>query len=439
MALMRLALLLLALGHWMLQAQPKKVLYITHSAGFRHDCLPLSQQVMRDVAARSGKLEITATQDLAALSDLSGYSAVTFFTSGELPLSDSQKQSLLAFVRRGGGFAGFHSATDTLYGWPEYGELIGGRFDGHPWTQQVRIDVEDPEHPATRHLTPSFEITEEIYQFREFSRGNVRALMTLDTGSVELRAPGVNRMDGDFALAWTRLYGAGRVFYTALGHFDGTWQDARFQQMLEQGLLWITGQVDGEGQPRPVVKPAIAPDGVGNAATLEPRMAISPGSLVSIYGANLTSGASMDADVRTASGRLAGTRVWMNGQAVPVVFASPGQINFLASSDLPDGAAELTVELPGSERATATVRVADVTPGIFTATISPPYATLWATGLGQVRASGSLFETVATPNVSVNGVSAKVLFSGLAPGWIGLYQVNVELPSAVSPPYDFKL
>ena len=110
-----------------LLAQPKKVLYITHSAGFRHDSLPVSQQVIRDVAARTGKLEVTATEDVSGLSDLSSYSAVVFFTTGELPVTAAQKDSLLAFIRNGGGFGGFHSATDTFYTWPEYGDLIGAR------------------------------------------------------------------------------------------------------------------------------------------------------------------------------------------------------------------------------------------------------------------------------------------------------------------------
>ena len=58
------------------------------------------------------------------------YDAVYFFTSGELPLSDQQKADLLDFVRQGKGFGGSHSATDTLYTWPEYGDMIGGIFDG---------------------------------------------------------------------------------------------------------------------------------------------------------------------------------------------------------------------------------------------------------------------------------------------------------------------
>jgi uncharacterized protein len=435
--------LALALLPESMQGQPRKVLYLTHSAGFRHDNLGTSQQVLREIAARSGNLEITATEDLSALSDLSSYSAVFFFTSGELALSDAQKQGLLNFVRNGGGFGGAHSATDTLYTWPEYGDLIGARFDGHPWVQEVRIDIEDPDHPATRHLAPSFSITDEIYQFRAFDRANVRVLMTLDTTSIDVRATGVNRTDNDFALAWTRQYGSGRVFYTALGHFDETWRDARFQRMLEQALLWITGQIPGDGQPRTPVTPAIAEGGVGNAATLQPSNTISPGSFVSIYGANLTSGATLAADIRSGPYRLAGTRILLNGQPAQVIYASPGQINFLAPLTLQGVrggvAVDLTIETPGTQPLSRTITFAPATPGVFSQTIEGKYATLWSTGLGAVRQDGAFFTTVISPRVLVNGQSTAVLFSGLAPGWPGLYQVNIELPATAAPPYRFEL
>ena len=123
-------------------AAPKRVLYVTHSAGFRHGSIEPSRDVMAQVAARIG-FELTATEDLSliAAEPLRTFDVVFFFTSGELPLSDAQKRDLLEFVRAGKGFGGAHSATDTLYQWPEYGEMIGGYFDGHPWTQDRKSVV----------------------------------------------------------------------------------------------------------------------------------------------------------------------------------------------------------------------------------------------------------------------------------------------------------
>ena len=202
---MRLALpLLLALVGSFCSAAPKRVLYVTYTAGYRHASIPTSQQVLQNITSQSGLLEVVPSEDLSLISaaNLSQFDAVFFFTSGELPLSDQQKADLLEFVQSGKGFGGVHSATDTFYTWPEYGDLIGAYFDGHPWVQQVGIDVEDPDHPAMQGLAPSFQIMDEIYQFRNFSRDRVRVLMTLDTTTVDLTAPGVDRTDGDFALAW---------------------------------------------------------------------------------------------------------------------------------------------------------------------------------------------------------------------------------------------
>ena len=78
---------------------------------------------------------MTATEDPSEFSteELKRYAAVMFYTSGELPMSDAKKTALLNFVRVGGGFLGVHSATDTFYTWPDYLDLIGGYFNGHPW------------------------------------------------------------------------------------------------------------------------------------------------------------------------------------------------------------------------------------------------------------------------------------------------------------------
>src|SRR5207248_4398930 len=138
---------------------PRRVLYVTTTAGFRHtDSIDASVEVMQQLAQESGALEIVHTEDLSLITaaNLLNFDAVYFFTSGELPLSDQQKADLLDFVRQGKGFGGSHSATDCLYTWPEYGDLIGAYFDGHPWAQEAAVDVEDPEDPIVGHLAPSF-------------------------------------------------------------------------------------------------------------------------------------------------------------------------------------------------------------------------------------------------------------------------------------------
>lgn len=218
-----------------------RVLYVTHSAGYRHDVLPFSEEILRELGAKTRAFDVTVSREccsLLAADALRTWDAVVFYTTGELPMDAGQREAFLDFVRGGKGFVGIHSATDTFYEWPEYGELIGGYFDGHPWHQPVRIRVEDPGHAATRHLESGFELKDEIYQFRTWSRDRVHVLLSLDPSSVDLTAGGVNRTDRDFALAWTREYGSGRVFYTALGHEADVWRDPRFQQHVAGGITW---------------------------------------------------------------------------------------------------------------------------------------------------------------------------------------------------------
>jgi type 1 glutamine amidotransferase len=195
-----------------------------------------------ELAKSTGLFDVDCSQNSRAeitADNLKKYDAVFFYTTGELPLSDAQKSDLLAFIRSGKGFGGSHCATDTFYKWKEYGELVGAYFDGHPWHQKIRVIVEDKNSAATKHLGDSFEITDEIYQFRTpYDRTKVHVLMKLDMDSV--KNPG-KRSDKDNALAWTHDYGKGHVFYTALGHREQVWEDPRFQQHVIGGLRYMFG------------------------------------------------------------------------------------------------------------------------------------------------------------------------------------------------------
>ena len=155
-----------------------------------------------------------------------------FYTTGELPLDDEQKASLLSFVRTDGkGFIGVHSAADTLYKWPEYGDMIGGWFDQHPWKTFRRADhCRGRGHPATAHLPKEMVILDEIYQFKNYSRDKVRVLMRLDEKKLDLKNKNVHRTDRDFAVTWVKNYGKGRVFYSTLGHREEVLRHARDQE-----------------------------------------------------------------------------------------------------------------------------------------------------------------------------------------------------------------
>ena len=213
--------------------QPIRVLMLTATAGFRHDSIPVARDVMAGLAASGGGFTVTATEDLSSLtsSSLSSYDVVFFaLTSGELALTAEQKAAIVAFVSGGKGYLGVHSASDTLYEWPDYGRLVGAYFKEHPWTRQATVVVEDPSHPATAGLGERFGLMEEYYTFRENPRSRVQVLLRLDSASVGA--------DGDYPLAWAQSFGAGRAYYNALGHFADTWRDTRFQRQLAGAIRW---------------------------------------------------------------------------------------------------------------------------------------------------------------------------------------------------------
>ncbi len=222
------------------QPRPARILFFTHSAGYRHDVISLSQTILEQIGKSSGMFEVTGSEDVAefTVENLQRYDAVMFFTTGELPLSGAQKAAFIGFVRSGHGFVGVHSATDTYYDWPDYLALIGGYFDGHPWHQKVRVRVADPSNSLVSFIGPSLELNDEIYQIRDFDEGGSRVLLRLDDSSVDLTREGVHRRSYGWPMAWTRSYGEGRVFYTALGHEAAVWQDERYQRLLLNAILW---------------------------------------------------------------------------------------------------------------------------------------------------------------------------------------------------------
>jgi type 1 glutamine amidotransferase len=199
-----------------------------------------------------------ATTALAQLAELAGLSPVVvddvrdlsphqlaaahvlaLFTIGETPFTPEQQEAALAAWRSGSlGVLGVHSATDACHTWPEYGALLGARFDGHPWTQDFAIDVVDGEHPATAHLGAQWPWHDEIYLFRHL-RPDARVLLRLAPDQVDLTVPGGRVPDCGFPLAWCHQEDGGRTFYTALGHFPGAWETPDYLRHLAGGLAWL--------------------------------------------------------------------------------------------------------------------------------------------------------------------------------------------------------
>jgi len=228
----------------------KKLLAIGMSAGWQHeavsDALATLYQLGKetklwDAWIRTDTQLVTKKKLTGNAKNLDFFDAVFFMTTGELPMDESQKADLISFIREDGkGFLGAHNATDTFYQWPEYGEMIGGYFDGHPWNQFLAtIVVDDRTFVATRHFPERFQVTDEIYQTRNFPRDKVRVLMSLDTSKADMKAKGVKYQS--IPITWIREYGKGRVFYCGLGHRTEVWERQDIRRMWVEAVKWAMG------------------------------------------------------------------------------------------------------------------------------------------------------------------------------------------------------
>lgn len=264
--------------------KPKRVLVYTVSAGFEHDVVKratpdapsLVERALVELGQRRGWFECVLSREASDFTreKLASFDLVVFYTTGELPFAPENQRALLDFVKDGKAFAGVHCATDTFYKLAEYGEMIGAYFDGHPWHEKVRVLVDDREHPSTRHLGASFEITDEIYQFKApYERSKLHVLLHLDPDALDMKKEGVHRTDRDFANAWCKEVGKGRLFYTALGHRPEVWADERFLKHLEGGFAWAMRaqrQAGFDGAGDAATKPA-SPAPKGGAPAPDPE------------------------------------------------------------------------------------------------------------------------------------------------------------------------
>ena len=173
--------------------------------------------------------------------ELNAARALALFTIGETPWSADQRVTILDRVRAGTlAILSIHSATDSCYGWDDYGRLVGARFDGHPWTQTFTADVLDASHPACAHLGSEWRWHDEVYQFRDL-RADAQVLLRVRDGELDLSASGARPPEFGYPLAWCFAEGAGRVFSTSLGHFPNAWETPAYLQHLSGGLGWALG------------------------------------------------------------------------------------------------------------------------------------------------------------------------------------------------------
>ena len=244
------------------QAETKKarVLMITQSAGYRHGSVNRGKEelapaeiAMTQLGQQTGLFDVHCSQDCKAdftKDNLKNYDLVMFYTTGKLPIADADMSYFLNdwLKQKGHGFIGFHSATDTFKEFEPYWDVIGGTFNGHPWGSgtTVTVSVHEPDHPTMKAFGGAeFTIKDEIYQYKNWQPEKVRVLMSLNMAKCNPAKPYM------VPVAWVKTIGEGRMFYTNLGHNEGTWVDKRFLGSVEAGVKWTLGHVDGESKPNP--------------------------------------------------------------------------------------------------------------------------------------------------------------------------------------------
>jgi uncharacterized protein len=184
--------------------------------------------------------------------NLNDFNAIFFFGVREIDLRPDQLADLLSFVHDDGkGFVAAHAGLTALFSSPEFGEMIGGRFDEHPWgIIQAPVIVEDSKFPGMAHLPYRFDHVDEYYQVKDFSREKSHVILRLDVSHLDMKAPLVHHHDADFPLAWAKMYGKGRVYSSALGHDPSTWDDRAVQEMYLEAIKWALHLTDADITPR---------------------------------------------------------------------------------------------------------------------------------------------------------------------------------------------
>jgi type 1 glutamine amidotransferase len=213
------------------------VLVFTRTAAFRHESIPAGIAALQALGAQH-HFQVEASEDAAVFTpeNLARYRVVIFCnTTGDI-LDPNQQAAFEQFIRQGGGFVGIHSATDTEYAWPWYGQLVGAYFADHPAIQTATVKVVDATHASTQFLPAAWTRHDEWYNFRAALAPHVRILLALD----ETTYAG-GSMGALHPITWYHQYDGGRAWYTAMGHTTASYSEPLFLEHLAGGVLWAAG------------------------------------------------------------------------------------------------------------------------------------------------------------------------------------------------------
>jgi type 1 glutamine amidotransferase len=228
-----------------------RILVYSKASGFAHKSIPTAVKALRALAEKTKlfKPEFTTRAEDFFAYNLSNFDGLIFNNTTRVEkafVTAEQRKVLLDFIEGGKGFAGFHGASDAgMPKWPEYTNMIGGCFDGHPWNAGGTwpFTVEDAHHPLCQSFpSRTFRFSDEIYQYKGYDRKNLRVLVSLN--AKESGKEGKS-LTNDYPVSWVKAYGKGRVFYTNFGHNKASWWTPFLLKHYLAGIRWSVGQIDG--------------------------------------------------------------------------------------------------------------------------------------------------------------------------------------------------
>ncbi|MEV7739929.1 ThuA domain-containing protein [Streptomyces sp. NPDC088921] len=266
-------------------AETERVLVFSKTAGFRHDSIPDGVAAVKQLG-ESGGFTVDATEDANAFTprNLRRYDAVVFLSTTGDVLDPTQQRAFEGYIRQGGGYVGIHAAADTEYDWAFYGGLVGAYFQSHPAIQPATVVAEDRAHPSTSGLPPTWNRTDEWYNYRSNPRDRVHVLASLDESSYT-----GGTMNGDHPIAWCQDYQGGRAFYTGLGHTKESYADPAFRGHVLGGIRYAIGDAQADCRPENGYRPLFD----GTPESLDDWKQAGPGSFTRSDDGTLTSSGGM--------------------------------------------------------------------------------------------------------------------------------------------------
>lgn len=235
--------------------------------------IPQAEYAMRLLGERTGAFEPVVSDDVAMYlpENLAKFDAIVMNNSNgpwirptpqDMPKFEKYvdnidavekllRKSLLDWVSGGGGIVAYHHAIGGNTHWPEFLDMLGATYWGHPWNEEVGVKLEEPDNPLLAAFGgKDFRISEEIFQFADpYSREKLRVLLSLDTKKTNMTVPWIHRKDDDFGLAWIKQYGKGRVFYCAFGHKTEIWWNKAILRFYLDGIQFATGDLPADTTP----------------------------------------------------------------------------------------------------------------------------------------------------------------------------------------------